>query len=153
MPTDSHNAPPGSEPLFAGVQREAARLAGDFRWALGKRWELARLELAIAGLQLRRLTIWLAAAALAALTLLPLLVVLAADGLAMVTSWSRTAWLALFVAVLLVAVPAVCWFAWRRFRREFVGVEATLEELREDVRWLEEYTSQFSNRGSSPSSD
>jgi uncharacterized membrane protein YqjE len=132
-------SPPGSEPLFAGVQRETTRLAGEVRWALGKRWDLARLELAIAGLQFKRLTIWLAACVLAALTVLPLLVVLAADCLGNITSWSRTAWLALFVLLLVCGTPAAVWFAWRRFRREFVGLQATLDELREDLRWLEEY--------------
>jgi len=136
---ETQSPPPGSEPLFAGVQRETARLAGEVRWAVGKRWDLARLELAIAGLQLKRLTIWLGACVLAALTVLPLLVVLAADCLGNITIWSRTAWLALFVLVLVCGTPAAVWFAWRRFRREFVGLQATLDELREDLRWLEEY--------------
>lgn len=135
----SESPPPGSEPLFAGVQRESARLAGEVRWALGKRWDLARLELAIAGLQLKRLSIWLAAALLATLTLFPLLVVLTADWLGNITIWSRTAWLSLFVLLLACGTPAAVWFAWRRFRREFVGMQATLDELREDLRWLEEY--------------
>jgi hypothetical protein len=28
--------------------------------------------------------------------------------------------------------------AWRRFRRNFIGLRETLEELREDVLWLKE---------------
>ncbi len=143
---DPQPPPPGSEPLFAGVQRETARLAGEVRWALGKRWDLARLELLIAGLQIKRLTIWLAAAVLATLSLLPLLVVLAADCLGNITVWSRTVWLSLFVLLLAIVTPTAVWFAWRRFRREFVGIQATLDELREDIRWLEEYLPQESRR-------
>jgi len=141
--SDPQTPPPGSEPLFAGVQRESARLAGDVRWAIGKRWELAQLELTIAAWQVKRLSIWLAAAAWAALTLLPLVIVLIADGLGAVTVWSRTAWLGLFVLLLAIGIPAAVWFAWKRFRREFVGLEATMAELREDLRWLEEHLPQY----------
>lgn len=130
---------PGVEPLFAGVQREAARLSDDVRWALAKRWELARLELAIAALQVRRLTLWLLGALLALVTVLPVVVVLAADWLGEITAWSRAIWLLLFAVALLTGAPLAAWLAWRRFRRNFVGLEATLDELREDVRWLEEY--------------
>ncbi|MBL9122254.1 MAG: phage holin family protein [Planctomycetaceae bacterium] len=140
---DAQSPPPGSEPLFAGVQRESARLAGDVRGAVGKRWELAQLELTIAAWQVKRLSIWLAGALWAALTLLPLVIVLIADGLGAVTVWSRTIWLGLFVLLLALGIPAGVWYAWTRFRREFVGLEATLAELREDLRWLEEHLPQY----------
>ena len=43
---------------------------------------------------------------------------------------------------LLVAAALVAWLAWRRFRRRFVGLEETLEELREDLVWLQEWGGQ-----------
>jgi len=41
--------------------------------------------------------------------------------------------------VLLVAGLVVGWAAWRRFRRQRVMLRETLEELREDLVWLEEW--------------
>ena len=48
-------------------------------------------------------------------------------------------WLVIFAVVLAAAATALGLFAWRRFRREFSGLTGTLEELREDLVWLEEW--------------
>ena len=42
-------------------------------------------------------------------------------------------------AMLLLLAPLVGWLAWRRFRRRFLGLEQTIEELREDAAWLREW--------------
>jgi hypothetical protein len=133
---------PGADSLFSGVQREAAQFAGDVRWAVAKRWELALLELKIAALQVRRLTIWLAMAIVMALAVVPVAVVLASEWLGEITVWSRASWLGIFLIALLVLIPGAVAFAWWRFRRNFTGLEATLEELREDLKWLDEYLPQ-----------
>ena len=36
-----------------------------------------------------------------------------------------------------VAAAGVGWLAWRRFRRHFVGLEESLEVLREDRAWID----------------
>ena len=45
-------------------------------------------------------------------------------------------WLAIFGFGLLATGSATGWFAWRRFRRRFIGLQQTREELREDLAWL-----------------
>jgi hypothetical protein len=52
---------------------------------------------------------------------------------------------------LLTAAALVGWLAWRRFRRQFTGLEETLEELREDLVWLQEW-SRGGQREQGPSS-
>lgn len=131
--------PAAPEPLFAGVRRETARLSGDLRWAAAKRWELARLEMKIAALDVRRLLIGLAIAVLLALAVLPLALVLASDWLGEYTVYGRAWWLGAFLLALVASALGVAWFAWRRFRRDFTGLEATIEELREDLKWLDEH--------------
>ncbi|MFH1923799.1 MAG: phage holin family protein, partial [Planctomycetota bacterium] len=70
------------------------------------------------------------------LTGLPVLVVWAA---LLLPEAMRAGCLLLVGLVLVVGAILAGWLAWRRFRREFVGLEETLEELREDLVWLREW--------------
>ena len=116
----------------------ACALGGELREMAVARWELARLELQADLRSAKRLAIaWLAAAVMA------LTVAAAAgrlpgrclDGCGQI---SRGGWLLIFAGGLLVLAVAGGLLAWRRFRRRFVGLQETLEELREDLVWLRE---------------
>ena len=51
---------------------------------------------------------------------------------------ARGGWLLIFAGGLLILAVAGGYLAWRRFRRRFIGLRETLEELREDLLWLRE---------------
>jgi hypothetical protein len=129
------------QPLFAEVSAEAAALADEMRALFDARWRLLRLEALDARSQLRRLAICLGIALLAALTSLPVFVVAAGDSLDGVRGLPSWAWHLISGSALLVGAALVAWIAWRRFRREFVGLSESIEELREDVVWLREFSS------------
>ena len=102
------------------------------------RLELARLEIAADLLSAKRLAVaWLVALVMA-LTSLPLVAVWLAEVLGELTGIPRGGWLLGFAACLLLAAGVGGYLAWRRFRRNFLGLRETLEELREDVLWLKE---------------
>jgi hypothetical protein len=129
---------PADKPLLADLRAELAGLGAELREMAAARWELARLELAADLRSARRLAIcWLAAGALA-LAVLPLLAVALADTLDGCGQISRGGWLLRLAGGLLVLAGAGGWLAWRRFRRQFFGLRETLEELREDLVWLQE---------------
>jgi Putative Actinobacterial Holin-X, holin superfamily III len=123
--------------LFGPTVAEVSRLRDELRDHVAVRWQLARLELTVAFADLRRLAICLAVAGLLALISLPVAVVAAADALAGQFGIDRTGWLLIWFAGLVVAAVATGWLGWRRFQRHFVGLEETLEVLREDQAWVE----------------
>lgn len=127
-------------PLFAEVKAEIARLGAELRQMAGLRWKLARLELEAAVRSVKWLAIILVVAAMMVTTALPILAVCAAELLAEATGVARTRWLLVFGLFLLSAAALSGWLAWRRFRRRLVGLEETMEELREDLVWLQEWT-------------
>jgi uncharacterized membrane protein YqjE len=131
--------PKADRPLFGDLQDSFAALAGDAKQMLSLRWELAGLELREDIRSARRLAIKGAIAAILALTALPLLVAAVALGLACWTGIPTAAWLVLFASSLLFAASVTGFLAWRRFRRDFIGLAETIEELREDVVWLNEW--------------
>jgi len=127
-------------PLFADAHAELTRLAGEVRRMAGLRWQLARLEVDASARRLRRLAILLAAGAVTVFTSLPILVV---AGAWLLPQPARPWFLGVVGGVLLLGGflgLAAGWRAWRRFRRERFGLEETLEEIREDLVWLEEWT-------------
>ena len=127
-------------PLFVEVKQQIGRLAAELRQMVDLRWQLARLELAAAGRSAKRLAIVWAVAAVSALISLPLIVV--GTLLSLPESMQASVSLIALIAglVLLAAAIVVGWWAWWRFRRQFVGLEETLEEIREDLVWLQEWT-------------
>jgi hypothetical protein len=125
-------------PLLADVRAELGALAAELRETASARWELARLEVASDLLSAKRLAVaWLVATVMA-LTSLPLVAVWMAEVLAELTGIPRGGWLLGFAAALLLLSGLGGYFAWRRFRRSFLGLRETLEEMREDVLWMKE---------------
>ena len=123
--------------LFAPTIAELSRLRDELRAIVTARWQLARLELTVAAADTKRLAVALGLAALLALTSLPVLVVAAAEALAGRCGIDRTGWLLIAFAALALAAVLTAWLGWRRFRRHFVGLEETLEVLREDQAWID----------------
>ncbi len=127
-------------PLLSALQDEVARLADNLGQMASLRWELARRE-ALAGLRAaQRLAAAMAVALVLALATLPLVAVAVAWCLDGCCGMAWHVWLLIFAAGLLAGAALVALLAWRRFRREFVPLTETLEELREDVAWLREWT-------------
>jgi hypothetical protein len=125
--------------LLADLREELHSLTGELREMFRLRWELLRLE-AIADLKnAQRLLVVGAAAGVLILTSLPLFAVAAADALAGIWHIARWGWLLIFAGLLIVSAITSASFAWRRFRRQFIGLQETLEELKEDQVWLEEW--------------
>jgi len=123
------------------IKQTITSLAADLREMVGLRWDLARLELKAAGKVAVWLGISLAIAAVLALSVLPVLVVAAAEWLDGCWRLSRGGWLLVLGLSLLALAVLEAYLAWRRFRREFVGLQQTLEELHEDLVWLKDWTS------------
>jgi len=128
-------------PLLADLREQIGSLEADLRQTVTLRWQLARLEVEAAVGQIKRLAIALLTFAVMLLTALPILAVAAAGSLADLggNGISFVDWLLIFGLGLLIGGVAGGWLAWRRFRRRFVGIEQTLEELREDGVWLRQW--------------
>ncbi len=128
-----------NQPLFEPLRKEVRRLGGDLYDLARTRLKLARLEAAEAIRSLRGLAVVLAIAGVLVLTALPVLVVALADGLHHTLGIARWGWLCIFGGGLLLGGVVLGWTRWRRFQREFVGLEETLEEFHEDVVWIREW--------------
>jgi len=137
-------------PLLADLQQQAARLRAELGQTLALRWQLARLEVQAATGSIKRLAVGLAVAVVLAFTGLPVLAVWAATLLDEKLPLRGISWLLIFGLVLVAAAALVGWLAWRHFRRRFVGLEETLEELREDLVWLREWTGRIATEEESP---
>jgi hypothetical protein len=125
-------------PLLGQLREELAGLRDEVRESIELRRQLALLEIKADLRSARRLTIVVATAAVMALTALPLLLVSLAYGLDGCWGLSSGLWMLLFGAALAVAAPVTGLLAWRHFRRHFVGLRQTLDELREDALWMGE---------------
>jgi uncharacterized membrane protein YqjE len=126
--------------LLSDLQGEAARLWSDVRGLFQDRWELVHLEVAASLRSIRRLLFVLIPAVVVLLLCLPVLIVAlatAADGWQGVAAWG---WMLIFAGVLMAAAILAGGLAYRRFRRDFRGLEESLEELHEDLVWLREWT-------------
>ena len=126
------------QPLLADVRQELGSLGAELREMAAARVELAQLEIASDLLSAKRLAVaWLLATGMA-LTSLPRVAVWMAEGLSELTPIPRGGWLLGFAGCLFLAAGIGGYLAWRRFRRNFLGLRETLEELREDILWLKE---------------
>lgn len=129
---------PAQRPLLADLREELGSLGGELREMASLRWELARLELQSDLRSAQRLLVaWLVAAVMA-LTALPLLAVRLADALDGRGGLARGDWLLILAAGLILLAALGSYLAWRRFRRRFIGLQETMEELKEDLVWLRE---------------
>ena len=136
-------------PLLAGIRNELDGLSSELAEMVRSHWELARLEITADVRQLRRLAVAMAVAAVMALVALPLLAVALAWWIEGSLGLGFGGWLAVLGVGLLTVAAAIAYFAWRRFRGRFCGLEETLEEIREDLAWLGEWT----GRENSPEGD
>jgi uncharacterized membrane protein YqjE len=132
-------------PAFAEVGRQLGRLAADVREMLALRWKLARLELRDAAGSMRRLAVALAIAAVLTTAGLSVLAVALAQSLDRHLGMSREAWLTVFGLGLFGLGILLGGLAWWTFRRRFTAMEETLEEIREDLVWLSEWTGRASS--------
>ena len=129
---------PADRPLLADVREQFAALGNELREMFAARWELARLEIEADLRSLVRLAIFWSIAVVVALTSLPLVVVALAETLDKCLGIARGGWLLILAAGLLTLAFGGGYCAWRRFRRKFIGLRETMEELREDALWLKE---------------
>jgi uncharacterized membrane protein YqjE len=136
---------PERSPVDA-VREEALRLGADLREMALARWQLARLEVEAATAAVQRLAVVLAVAATLTLTALPLAAFCLAETLDQRLGIPRVGWLLIFAAILLIAGLLTGWLGWRRFRRQFTGLQETLEELQEDGVWLREWLEKESGK-------
>jgi uncharacterized membrane protein YqjE len=129
---------PPSRSLLGDLQTELGGLASDAREMVRLRLELARMEIQADINNVKHLGFALAAACAMVFTALPLLAVSLAKTLAGCWGISERAWLLIFAFALLIFAAACAYGGWLRFRRRFVGLQETLEELREDLEWIRE---------------
>jgi uncharacterized membrane protein YqjE len=127
-----------NRPLLADLKAELRGLKADVSEMLQSHWELARLEIQADLVHLKRLAFVWGAAAVMALTSLPLLATCVAETLDGWQGIARRGWLLIFGLSLLCTAVIGGYGAWFWFRRRFVGLEQTLEELREDLEWMKE---------------
>ena len=129
-------------PLFDVLRNELGTLAADVRKMATLRWELARLELQSDARTVARLAIVWTVSVILALVSLPVLVVALACALDGVFGIPQGGWLVIFGLGLILIAMLSGISAWRRFRKNFIGLEETLEELHEDMVWLREWNGQ-----------
>ena len=127
-----------NRPLLAGLRAELGGLAADAKEMIRLRFELARLEIQADLAHVKRLAIIWGAAAVMALTSLPVLAVFAAEILDSRLGIARRGWLLIFGLTLLCTAGFCAYFGRIWFHRRFVGLQQTLEELREDLEWIRE---------------
>jgi hypothetical protein len=148
-PQSSHEP----ESLLGPLLAELAGLRDEVRGAAEARWRLARLEIGAALVDIRRLAVAIVVAALLALISLPVLLVAVAELLDGRLGIDRAGWLLIEFGGLVIAAAAIGWLAWRRFRSQFVGLEETLEVLREDLVLAERITGKERPGGNANAAD
>ncbi len=109
------------------------------------RWEMARWEVRGDVDSARRLGLVAGSGAVLVLTALPLLVIALSQALASVTVIEAIWWQLIFGCFFALVGALLIWTGWRTFRRNFAGLQETLEELREDQLWLKEMAAEVAN--------
>jgi hypothetical protein len=122
------------------LKEDVAGLAADLREMLELRAKLAQQELLADAGNVRRLARAAAVATGMGIVAVPLLVVVLAHWLEKWLGAAAFGWLLAAGILLLGAAAILAGLAWRRFRRDLVALSGTLEELREDLVWLREWT-------------
>lgn len=126
-------------PLLDQLRQEITGLGSELQQMAALRWQLARLEVEADLRHVRGLAIGLAAAGTAGVAAVALLCVALAELMETWLGGSRAGWLAILAAVLVLGAALAGWLAWRTFRRRFIGLQESLEELREDAEWIGEW--------------
>jgi len=131
--------PDMEDPLLERLRREVDRLGDEVRQMAALRWQLARLEIEADLGHARRLACGLSIAAVMGIAAVALACVALAETIQGWLGLSRTGWLVVLASVLLAGGLSLGGLAWRAFRRRFIGLRESLEELREDVEWMGEW--------------
>ena len=137
-------------PLLGELRKELSGITDELGQLTTLRLQLAEIELRESVQTTKRFAVWAVVALVLLLTSLPVCVVALAAWLDQVTPMSGLFWNGILGLLLAMAAATVFWFSWRRFRRDFRGMEQSIEELREDIEWVQEWTgkSQESSRTS-----
>ncbi len=134
--------PDTDRPLLSELRDELSEMADEAAQLATLRFRLAEIELRESARTAKRFSIGALAALVLVLTSLPVLVVALSAWLDHVATLPREAsWAWIFGLALAIGGLAAGWFSWRRFRREFRGLEQSIEELREDLVWVKEWSS------------
>ena len=120
------------------------------RELLDSRLALAKLEVQHDIACSRRLGIIAGTGSVVAIIGLTFLSFVLANYLAALTQTDPLWWQLGFGVVMVTAGTTAIFFSWRSFRREFSGLRETLDELREDQRWLSELASEVLPEASNP---
>ncbi len=134
--------PDADRPLLSELRDELSGMADEAAQLATLRFRLAEIELRESAQTAKRFSIGAGAALVLVLTSLPVLVVALSIWLDNVATLPReVSWAWIFGLALAIGGLAVAWFSWRRFRREFRGLEQSIEELCEDLVWVKEWSS------------
>lgn len=138
--------------MFKKLRENLDTLSRDTRESVVLRCRLAMIELKADLANLRNLTVLLVLALVGILTGVAVLAVWIAELLhecvpLCANLWTMIVGLSAIVVSLLIAL-----FAWHHFRRRWVGLEQTFEELREDIAWFKEWASKEPTSPSEPDS-
>jgi uncharacterized membrane protein YqjE len=114
-------------------------LAADVVRMVELKKELASEELRQDACSTRRLALWSGTGILAAVAGLPLL--LTAVCLLLDDQWGISAaqWALIFSIPLVLGGSLLAIVGWLRFRREFLGLRDSVQELQEDLRWFRDW--------------
>ena len=134
-------------PLLADLKEEVSNIGEDLSRMLQLRWQLAHIELRTAARSVGRLALVQATATIMALVAVSVLTVWGADALDEHFPLAWVSWLAAIGLGLLAGAVLLGWLAWRYFRRRFVGLEESVDELREDLVWLREWLGRPEHEG------
>ncbi len=127
------------ERLFSPIKRQLASFAKEVQAMLRARAELLGLELQAARAVGTRLAIALVVGSLSALVAAPVGLVALSSQMARWFDLDALGILWFFTAALLIAGGGLIVGGWRRYRREFSGLEDSIAELREDIVWMREW--------------
>ena len=117
------------------------------REAIDARIALAKIEVQHDIACSKRLGIFAGVGAVVVIIGLTLLTLVFADYLAALTQTDPIWWHLTFGIAMTLAGAAAIYLGWRTFRREFSGLSETLDELREDQRWLMEAAAELIGTG------
>ena len=131
--------PEQDAPATDHVPDPFGRTWSDLAETLDLRRKLAEAEIKSDLAATKRLVVVGSLGAVLALWGVPLLLTALAFQLSLDTNIGFAAWLGIFGGPLLVVGLATVYLSWRRFRREFLALATTRQELREDLLWLREW--------------
>ncbi|MGD9127367.1 MAG: phage holin family protein [Planctomycetia bacterium] len=125
--------------MFGKLRENLNTLSREVRESVALRYRLAMIELKADLANLRSLVVVFVLALVGVLTGVAVLAVWVAELLDEYIPLCAELWYLIVGLTAIVFSLLLLWFAWRRFRRRWVGLEQTLEELREDIVWLKEW--------------